>query len=371
MKGIVLATLFLAFLAISQSASAISFNGLGTALCNNLFNQPITGLGAVANTAYYTPLLQISFLIVIGVLTVLGLTYGIGTAFGIEVLKNFSRTEALESVFNLVLIILIFPGLFALQGISTFLGNIGQEAVLPISQQSGTTTPTYSMQQLCTNYMEQGLSTTLNGVIGLLPCLYYFSTMSTLELSFMPNDFGFSVKPFAGWYPWTQVLNIEVELYILVGGLMSGVSMFLFIIYFLFPIFLYAGILLRSFPWTRAAGGSMLSLFIAFYMIFPALLYPFSSQLSLGPGGNPLFSAVSCPATITLSILQAVTGYSSYLGTSAAIEMQGFVSGLAYSMMQVFGVAIAFIISYDLLERFGDLLGAPSLRSGKLLQKVI
>ncbi|MDE1854809.1 MAG: hypothetical protein KGH57_00605 [Candidatus Micrarchaeota archaeon] len=370
MSRALVAIFLFALLASANFAGAQlgGFSNLAQAVCGSLFSQG--WLGAITTTATSNPyydLSLISFLIVIAVIAILGITFSLGSAFGLENLKNFSRTEALESVFNIVLIIVTIGGLGVIAGASSFLANLSQAALTGSSviSSSSSSTP-LTFQNLCNNYLNSGVTTTMNGALSLLPQLYAYQIEATVTASFMPNDWGFSISPAAGVYPWTQLLNMQLEAFILVGGIMSAVGAMMFIIYYLFPVFLYLGVLFRSFPWTRAAGGSMLALFISFYVIFPALLYPFSLAPTFTAGAQ----SSSC-TTVSSSSIQSYAQLSCATGSQGVDEITSFVDQLSYSLLQVFAVIIAFIISFDLLERFGDLLGAPSLRSSGLLQKVI
>ena len=368
MRRALVAIFLFALLASANFAGAQlgGFSNLAHAVCGSLFSQG--WLGAITTTATSNPyygLSLISFLIVIVVIAILGITFSLGSAFGLENLKNFSRTEALESVFNIVLIILTIGGLGMMSAASTFLANLGQAAITGSSVISSSSSATpLTFHNLCNNYLNSGVTTTINGALSLLPQLYEYQIETSVTASFMPNDWGFSISPAAGLYPWTQLLNMQLEAFILVGGIMSAVGAMMFIIYYLFPVFLYVGILFRSFPWTRAAGGSMLALFISFYVIFPALLYPFSLAPTFTPQSSPC-------AAVTSSSIESYAPLSCATGNKGVGEITNFVDQMSYSLLQMFAVIIAFIISFDLLERFGDLLGAPSLRSGGLLQKVI
>jgi hypothetical protein len=321
-------------------------------------------------------MINISFLVVLLVLMLLALVYGLGISFGLERLKNFSRSEATESLFNLVILVLLIGGLPAVQALSAFIASIGQTVLSQTTGAVATAQPSsvHFFQNLCDYYLSSGVDTSIGGVFSLLGSLYWYQSIQTLTIYLIPNGFGLSAMPYAGFYPYTQYLNMEVEGFILVGGIVSAAGVLLFSIYYLFPIFLFLGVLLRCFPWTRAAGGSLLSLFIAFYIIFPALLYPFSSlnlqQSTASPSPCPnTFEASSLESTSSITCL---TGPGSTAGSSAAVDQfTWFVGQVSYSVLQLFGVIIAFIISFDLIERFGDLLGAPALRSGRLMQKVI
>jgi hypothetical protein len=52
-------------------------------------------------------------------------------------------------------------------------------------------------------------------------------------------------------------------------------------------------------------------------------------------------------------------------------QLQWFSNQISYSVLQVFGVVVAILISFDLVEKLGDVLGAPSVHARSLLSKVL
>lgn len=345
---------------------------LGTQVCTPLFAPaPGNGNAALVKFSNYNDLVGLSMIIILLVLAAMGIVYAFGIAFNIESLKNFTRTEALESFFNIIVVVLIAGGIGFTQSASSFITNLGLAAVAPTQSQPVVAPTTTSFQNLCEIYMNNGAGTAISGFFGLLPTFIVSSALQYFEIDAQPNGIGFEFKPYAGLWPMQQVLNQEMDMYLVVAGTLSVVGMALFVIYFVFPIFLYVGILLRSFPWTRAAGGSMLALFICFYVIFPALLYPFS-VLAVAPSGA-LYQPYSIGAVMSqsTSYIQAAIPLASLLGRAEVNQISGFAYEISYALLQMFGVAIAFVICFDLIERLGDLLGAPSLQGKLLFSKVV
>jgi hypothetical protein len=372
LKPLLICLLILA-LAQAPQAVAFDFSNLGTNLCNTLFNSP--GIGSI-RAADYTQLLSLSLLIVIMMITLLGVIYGLGMAFGIESLKRFAKTEVFESFFNLVFIFIIASGLVFADNLSVFFTNLAQ---LTSSTVTPVTASTPILQQNCANYLSRGVGTAVNGMISLLGLFYITNTLNSLEVDLIPNGVGIQFNPFGGWYPYIQLLNLELDVFFVMGGILASVGLFMFALYFLFPVFLYAGILLRSFPWTRAAGGSLLAFFIGFYIIFPALLYPFSAQsfACIVGSGTSTVTVCATPSTpsncaISPSNFANPTGFLPCLsGGLVTSQLQWFSNQISYSVLQVFGVVVAILISFDLVEKLGDVLGAPSVHARSLLSKVL
>ena len=225
-------------------------------------------------------LLNISLLIVLGVLVFLSIVYAIGRAFGIESLIVFTQQEYVESIFNIILIMLIAGGTGFVDKSVTFMADLGM--TISSSTSPATITSAKSLDvALCGNYMTNGV---LNGIVNLLMLqlpIIITSFMKNLVFTFGSSispifSFGFSISPLVGMAPYSSVLGTETS--IITGAMMIyvGIGLLVILIYGMFPLFLYAGIALRSFPWTRAAGGAMLALFISFYIVFPAILYAFT-----------------------------------------------------------------------------------------------
>ena len=89
------------------------------------------------------------------------------------------------------------------------------------------------------------------------------------------------------------------------------------------------------------------------------------SQLGLGSE----LSHVDQTSSAT-SILSAFS-FDNFIGLGMMLQIAGFAQNIAFSLLQIMAVVISFIMAFDMLETLGDLLGAPSLQSHRLLSKVI
>ncbi len=162
-------------------------------------------------------------------------------------------------------------------------------------------------------------------------------------------------------------------------GISIGVAFFLNIIYSLFPLFFYFGIVLRCLPWTRAAGGAFLGLFFGFYVVFPLLLHAFIVEGAAAltpmpavqvPSQNPFVSAgetaIAGMGNFVKNIFTALSDLNPYniIGTYAALIIEPLIKFL-------FALIISILISFDFTELVGDFLGAPSLSSSNALKGVL
>lgn len=373
---------------VSGNVVSAAFSGSGTAS-----GSPIPGI------------LDTAFIIVMLVLILLSALYAIGMGFGISKLVAFVKTEYIESFFNIIIILAIFGGVAAIGGYSSFftklpgLGGLGQYSVP--SSSGGLTYNLYT--GICTNIINEQVLPSLLGLVSLTVQQPLYSAAESFVIGVTPSASagyipGFSIQPLNGLHVYYELILFELSPLIMIIFLGIAVIFLFFVIFFLFPIFLYAGILLRSFPWTRAAGGSLLALFIAFYVVFPALYYPFTAAVVYQTSGtaqsNPECSMEQIQfaaeqgtyACLDLSgVWSFITGVTTRLSTfiSAAYSLLNgggnafvtnldvYVGILADAIVELLGLGIAFIISFDLLEALGDLLGSPSLQSSRLLERII
>ncbi len=357
MRGVASVVAALALLVLLPSTSAA-----GTAaLCNSA----ITGAPTViSNASALNGMLLVVVILLLLMFTVAGFAFAIGYAFKIDKLTRFSKSE-LGEVAITVVIALVFLG-----GIS-FTSSISTSSLFYASGGALNTGIFYSD---CTQLagMSLGLLTPL---VNIAVQYDIADLISNTKASFEPSFFGFSFSPLGGYQVIVELLNTLLS----VAGALVAVGLclvfFLSLIYAVFPIFLYIGLVLRSLPWTRAAGGSFLGLFLAFYIMFPLLLhYSLSvntSALAAVSSVGGLNSALS--PFLTLNILEIPSELVSILSSSAATTIiEGFVSGvIAPALYVIFSLILSLIVSFDFMESVGDFLGAPSLSSKNTLKGVI
>jgi len=359
-------------------------------LCNDLYSLPqiMGNRNAInlTNSSTYEGMLSIASIIILAVLSVMAMAYAIGYSMRIDSITNYVKREFAEQVANIIIIAAIvgmtaltFNGIVFITRIATFgMSGLGQSSAVSsqssaVSSQSSWVTiqsavrpssPQSFYESICNNFWGYFYNFLGNSIAGLIQ-LDILNAMSGLSLNLMPNNFGISMKPFNGMTPISVVFSnlffVSITFYVIT----ILIVLLTFIIYALFPIFLYLGVLLRVFPWTRAAGGAFLALFISFYIIFPALIYPFS-LVTINP-------AVQTPAPV--SIFGGISALFTSLGFGIFnLMISGFVGAMVGSYAFVLiGITIAFLIAYDSLEAFAQLLGAPAFRgrAGSIFQKMI
>ncbi len=373
------------FALLIASAGAQGLINIPAGLCPTLFPSggAVSSTGvALGNASTYSSIISISLIVVLTMLSVLGITYALGTAFNIEPLKAFTRSELAESIFSLALILVLGPGLAFSGSVISFISNVGLASMLTLPSSGTATFPTASVTSagdvyvaLCNSYITQGTNIMISNAFTTYATFTIMEFIRSLNFP-ISGQFGVNeFKPFAGIFPLSKgLINGQLEAFYAMVGILLGVTFFLYVIYAIFPLLLYAGLFLRSLPWTRAAGGSFIAMFIAFYIFFPAILYPFSLYMYSSNGYTPLTISSSGQAITTSSFFSvgaigAVIPW--FSGSLIVNEIYGFAQQGAAVALQMLGVLIAFVISFDLVEAFGDLLGAPSLHTRKLLGKLI
>jgi hypothetical protein len=269
-------------------------------------------------------------------------------------------------------IVFVFLGTFQAVTFNPIFGS--NQALAPTGNffaVSPTVTQPSTFQADC-NQLASASGDAIGNLFGLLALQETNQLVSSLKYEINIGDglLVFGASPFAGlsgaYYAIDQVSNIGF----LLVSLPFAVSGLLWVFFGLFPIFFYLGIIFRTFPWTRAAGGSFLGLFLAFYLMFPTILYLLISAIP--PTASLTISGAGSPASIISNInpLNIFAGdFASLLGFQAITEfIQETLSQVLYLLI---AILISFIISFDFMEAVGDLLGAPSLRSDNTLRKVI
>jgi len=385
MKTRLFAAMLLAFILATGLARAQATQ-TASSFCNSAMSYlTINGLNNGEST-----LLSISLLIVIAVLTLLAIIYAIGRAFGIGILLRFTQKEIIESIFNVVIIALAAGGLAFADNAISFLSTLSAAA----STTSTTVIPASSAKQIfsgiCENYLTAGLAQ-LNEIFNLVGATAVTTALQTASFNFGFSDevFSFSIVfgPLKGIYPFLQLLSTELWITMDVTTIYVGIGIFALVIYALLPLFFYAGILLRAIPWTRPAGGALLALFFSFYIVFPSLLVTFSSSLAemksptvtgllaTSDSATAVVEQVESPANLYTFIGNLFSGVLGIIGPAVSgnflAPIDYLEATLANALLQLVGLIISLLVSFDLLEGLGDLLGAPSLQSNRLLKNVI
>ncbi|MCL4363099.1 hypothetical protein M1439_01460 [Candidatus Marsarchaeota archaeon] len=315
-------------------------------------------------------MISIALLIILTMFIITGITYALSYAFKLDKLARFSRVEIGEIAVTL-LIVLIFLGTFSVSNTISGPSAFFPAANHPISSQT--------FSSAC-----EGLYASSLNLVG--PLIIFgvqqevISLVASINIKIEPNFFGFGVSPFSGLSVISRVLTFVINVGTGFIGLMVGMIVVLYVIYGVFPLFFFIGIVLRTMPWTRAAGGSFLGLFISFYILFPLLLHfllaanmvaiPTSTSAGVTSSLSAIMSGGS--AAFSLNPLNSLSTFASIVDILPAQILSNFIEYIITpAIFTLVAVAISLIIAFDFSETIGSFLGASSLTSSRMLNKVV
>ena len=196
--------------------------------------------------------------------------YMVAQVIKLPSLENFVKVELAEVFLTGIIIAIFFGGFFA----AAFV------AIGPTPSAATGTNPTLYFQGPGRSVfvgdceMIGATSTALilpiftSGTIS-----FAINLVDSMRLKITPGGFGFTDSPFQGLAMLTTSLDELGGILATFFAALLALNFFLGLIYSLFPIFLYLGIVFRAFPWTRAAGGIFIAVFIGFYIVFPLMIY--------------------------------------------------------------------------------------------------
>lgn len=313
------------------------------------------------NTTGLDGLIGISFLIMFTMLIIIALTFALGYAFKIKSLMSFSKMEFGEILITVLIIVF-------------FVGAVGAVPLIHLTPQQ-----TSNIFVNDCNYLAGSSLYVFNVILtNFVPRSFGIELLQNLQIHLSPLSFGIDFSPLTGYSLVQQSLSIAIDFSSMIAGLFLALIMFLSIVYMLFPLFLYIGIVLRTLPFTRAAGGAFLGFFIGFYILFPLML---NLMLSVqGASVNPIIINQNQTISSTLSNLGNTPSALSVLpfvknffeSFSVLGTFEQFISNIIVPMMYtLFVVIISIMVSFDFSELVGDFLGAESLSSKHTLRKII
>lgn len=381
-------------LALVPNAGVIQYMCEGSATSNGIIAAaPIVGIG----TAGVTSVVGLTVVIMLTIVLVMAGLYMIGQVIGQPSLQNFIKVELAEMVGTAVIIVLFFGGFFA-----------AAYAAAGPPPSANVTNPTLY-------FYGPGRSVFVNDCVmvggtslALLPPVltsggvtWVLNLLDSMTLKITPGGFGFRSNPLQGMDMLVRTMTQLSQILSTFMVVLLALTFLLGLIYSLFPLFLYLGIVLRAFPWTRAAGGIFIAMFIGFYIVFPLMIsatvggfssaaYNQSYQAYSGSSAaNGIMSMESLDSTsnsigvigqqssLGASISNSVTYFTGFLGSLVGYPNgYGIVNGYIQNfmgppIMVIIEVAFSFIVALDFADSLSDLLGAPSLSTQRLLGKMV
>jgi len=327
--------------------------------------------------------LMLSVFIMLVMLMVVAVIYMFSYVFNLELLRNLVKAEIGE-IFITAIIVGIFIGSFSVLGAATSTQQTGF-AIAGSSFGRGVFVDDCA-------YLSTASINLIVPFFAINIIRFLVVTVSSVTIELTPTYFGFTDQPLMGYRLFDTVLGyidtIAGAFILLILGTLTLLS----IIYAIFPIFLYAGIVLRTLPWTRAAGGAFLGLFAGFYILFPLLLHvmlagymgTITGVQTAGQAQQSLPSQIGSTITGTTPTAGSITTVVSFLWSQVTNIFSaiwttfnngivgGFISGVIEpELFTVLSIITAFLISFDFAEAMGDILGAPNLRASNIFHKVL
>ncbi|MDE1856615.1 MAG: hypothetical protein KGH98_00860 [Candidatus Micrarchaeota archaeon] len=361
------------FSATTQSQSQ---TGGSASLCNALFTSN-RGFADVSNLFALNSLIALATALIGVMLGIMALAWAIGSAFHIDKLTRFAKVEMGEIVITAA-VVYVFLGTFS--AINIISGPSGLFAL------GGSSLNVTVFQSDC-NILSGVALNPFSSIISLITEQNSLNILSSIYITFKPGGVGFIVAPLSGLSAIAQVLSTMINVSWGILAAMLALSMLPAVFYYVFPFFLFAGVVLRSTPFTRAAGGAFIALFASFYIVFPLLLYymltlPDITGLSTAVPTICFGSAAPVPPQqVTLqSIGSSITfaSPSSYLPTMVDL-FKGYqytvcsfvLNVIVPSVYAIIAVVLSLLTALDFVQYLSQLLGAPSMQSKHVLRNVI
>jgi hypothetical protein len=305
-----------------------------------------------SNYGSFGNLVSVSLLIILLMAFISSIVLMLGIGFKIPKLVSFGRKEFGEIGLTL-LIIFVLLGSFA--GISSTFAPASPLTNIGINYGNAI------FLNDCNILYSTGIDVLYN-TISLAVVQDMYQLGSSFRVVAMPLGLGVSDKPFAGLLTASSPVSNILTFLGGITGVTIGIAALLGVLYAIMPLFLFFGIILRTMPWTRAAGGAMLGFFIAFFIFFPTLM---GFLLNSIPQAQPPPTYVALGSSITN------IGIAAFTSLNPLITIEYLIKTLATQLYIILVIAMSFILAFDFGDSMGDLLGAPSLGTGDSLKKVL
>ncbi len=341
----------------SYGASTSSGSTFSGSFCSYVLSNPTVSPPLSPRSS----LIEISFLIMALFAAIVGIAYGMGYAFEINKLREFSKKEFGEIIVTILIIIAV----------------LGTGSIINSFESGGSV-----FQSTCT-YLSASSINAIPTVIGFYALTRVIQIVQNLNINvgfnigprFIPVgarvEAGVGINPLAGLSVFSKIFSMGLNIVMILIVLVIMIIIALSLIHSLFPILLIVGIVLRTIPWTRAAGGALIGIFIGFYIFFPAVLGVFLGVNSLSSStvniANPsitsnVASTISSSGEFFKSLLTLVGNG----GLTAGIIGTVVDVALAPLMYTFIAIIISLILSFDFAETLADYLGAPSFTTDKI-----
>jgi hypothetical protein len=198
---------------------------------------------------------------------IISLAYTIGIGFHMPKLQAWAKNEMYQAFGSLFIAAMMFA---IVEGLTAFMNELGatEPVGCPVIVPYTTTQPIFHAVSCYIANLIQSFLATLGSTVGAEIVL---GLIASTTFKAQPYQLGFSVSYGAGLAPLTSLISLAVSSAAAGAWLMDIQLILLKLIenniLILFPI----GIFLRSFPFTRAAGGTLIGISIGLYLIYPLM----------------------------------------------------------------------------------------------------
>lgn len=229
----------------------------------------LAGCTGTASASALSPFQQewvnIAILAMLTMFFAVGIIYMVGTGFGMPALVAWCKNEVFQvSATALMLFLMIF----AITGVDgATRGLVGSEALTFYDVQPSD----FALMKVAQGHMQcqsEFIWSTYNYVIvATAPLAIIYS--STIHIR--PLRMGFSIQPAKFIQPIMD--NVHIGTTLLGSGAWASKLIWMLLMFAqdtMFAIFLPLGVVLRSLPFTRAIGGTLIAIALAFYVALPA-----------------------------------------------------------------------------------------------------
>lgn len=289
---------------------------------------------------------SITFVVISATMALIALAYAVATGFHLPRLQAWVKEEFYQALASALIAVLLI--MFVSTITNTMISIYGKD---PFGIAFGYI---LAMTSNLTNYFLQVLEYDV-----------LYALAQSVVFKVMPSQFGFNINPFAGYVTLTSMFSLLMEA--ILGGMavMLGQYAFLSFIHTQLSIIVPIGIALRAFPFSRAAGGALIAVFLGFYVFYP-FLWAFDSaiysEVSNPKYINPNFSsnAAGLGAACTADPMKCTTNTPD-IGANILLS---FIQNLGYAavyylfvfafLLSFFNLATVLVITDELAEVFGS-----------------
>lgn len=309
------------------------------------------------------------------VMLLYGLFYGIAHAFSLENIKRSAKSEILQAIATLLMIVVLATFVKEIET-STITNFLGTESFVMCGEKKIMTEDIESTFDIINcRLVEQAkaLSELLESAVE--------DDKAATYMFFINWNFymvGAQVWSFAwikSWYDYVELIRVLIAF---TTPALIGVNAMLALTGYIkanmLTIYLPVGLILRAFKFTRGIGAFFIAVGIGFYFIFPVLFVlndPGFEPVESMEGGIEPYKKPSCFPTFSGTVTAAVSASDSSAAVSTATKSKEIGSVSKFYSYITINVFIAFAITLILVRYMMYILGGEAYTIMSFIAKVI